>query len=76
MQATKGVSERYDALCELFEELHRYLDRLKVRITEPGTLGPASRKVAVDILAHLLTVLSLARKLLNSKKRYLGRISE
>jgi hypothetical protein len=70
------VSERYDALCELFEELHRYLDRLKVRLTEPGTLGPASRKIAVDILAHLLVILGLAKKLLKSKRWHLARISE
>jgi hypothetical protein len=76
IQATKGVSDRYDALCELFEELRRYLDRLEVRLTLPGTLGPASRKVSVDILAHLLAILALARNLLKSKKRRLGRLSE
>jgi hypothetical protein len=70
------VSERYDSLCELFEELRRYLDRLNVRITQPGTLGPASRKIAVDILAHLLLILALARKLLKSKRRQLGRLGE
>jgi hypothetical protein len=76
MQATKGVSERYDALCELFEELHRYLDRLDVRITQPGTLGPASKKIAIDILAHLLFILALARKLLKSKRMRIGRLGE
>jgi hypothetical protein len=70
------VSDRYDALNELFEELHRYMDRLKVRLAEPGTSGPASRKISIDILAHLLTILGLARKLLKSKRNRARKISE
>jgi hypothetical protein len=67
-QATKGVSERYDALLELFEELNRYLDGLSVRLSKPITLGKASRKIAIAIFVELMNVLTLTMKLLKPRK--------
>lgn len=63
MQATKGVSDRYDALISLFEEINSFLDSLRVRTPKRENWGPASRNIATTILAHLLEVYALATKL-------------
>jgi hypothetical protein len=76
VQATRGGSARCDALCGLFEALRRSLDRLDVRLAQPGALGPASRTVAVHIPAHLPAILAPARKPLKPKRRRPGRLGE
>ncbi|KAJ7691821.1 ankyrin repeat-containing domain protein [Mycena rosella] len=64
LTATKGVSECYDALVELFEKLESFLGRLGIRLEAPSSLGPVSKTVAVKILAHLLHVFALSTKLI------------
>ncbi|KZV75910.1 hypothetical protein PENSPDRAFT_15420, partial [Peniophora sp. CONT] len=65
LQATKGVSERFDALKDLFDELLSFLD---ARLVGNITLGRATAKTTVSILAHLLHVFTLAMKLMKPKK--------
>ncbi|KAJ7691803.1 hypothetical protein B0H17DRAFT_1200919 [Mycena rosella] len=68
VQATQGVSERYDALVELFEKLESFLGRLGIRLEPPSSLGPVSKTIAVKILAHLLHVFALSTKLIKKKR--------
>ena len=67
-QATKGVSDRYDSLLELFSQLSDYLLRLSTRLEAQTGLSAAARKNALDILVHLLHVLGLATKLIKKNK--------
>ncbi|VDB88233.1 unnamed protein product [Peniophora sp. CBMAI 1063] len=68
LTATKGVSERYDSLLELFSQLSDYLLRLSSRLQSKPELGPAARKNALDVLVHLLHVLALATRLLKKNR--------
>jgi hypothetical protein len=67
-QATKAVSQSYDDVLELFEELENYVDRFKFRSSRRTTLSPASRTTAVNIFADILRILALAKHLLAGKK--------
>ncbi|VDC05161.1 unnamed protein product [Peniophora sp. CBMAI 1063] len=65
LEATKGVSERFEALIELFEEMSFFLESLNVRTAKTSeATGSATRTVDIAILAHLLDVLRLATELL------------
>ncbi|KAJ7653496.1 hypothetical protein B0H17DRAFT_396420 [Mycena rosella] len=68
LTATQGVSERYDALVELFEKLGSFLSRLGIRLDVPSSLGPISKTIAVNILVHLLHVFALSTKLIKKKR--------
>ncbi|VDC03575.1 unnamed protein product [Peniophora sp. CBMAI 1063] len=64
LQATKGVSAYCEALIVLFEELNGFMASLRHRLQVPASLGPASRTIAITILAHLLNVVNRATKLI------------
>ncbi|KZV60303.1 hypothetical protein PENSPDRAFT_620147, partial [Peniophora sp. CONT] len=64
LTATNGVSKRYDALVELFEEIPFFIDSARVQESNPRSWGTASRNIAVAIFVHLLDVFSLALKLM------------
>jgi len=66
-QATKGLTERYDALEELFGKLISFLDRLSIRLESPSALSKAFKPIAVEVLVELLAVLALSKKLLDKK---------
>ncbi|KAJ7691808.1 ankyrin repeat-containing domain protein [Mycena rosella] len=68
VQATKGVSECYDALVKLFEKLEGFLSRLGIRLEAPSSLGPVSKTIVVKILAHLLHVFALSTKLIKQRR--------
>ncbi|VDB84819.1 unnamed protein product [Peniophora sp. CBMAI 1063] len=74
--ATDGMSKRYDALIDLFEEIPFFLDSVRVRESNPQSWGPASKNIAAAILAHLLEVMALAFTLMkpSSKVDHLQRI--
>ncbi|KZV67555.1 hypothetical protein PENSPDRAFT_736446, partial [Peniophora sp. CONT] len=68
LSATKGVSDTYDSLQELFSQLSDYLLRLSTRLEVRTGLSSAARKNALDVLVHLLHVLALATKLLKKNR--------
>ncbi|VDC02830.1 unnamed protein product [Peniophora sp. CBMAI 1063] len=68
LTATKGLSERYDALVELLSDLAGFLDRLAIRLEAGTELRPASKRNTQDVLVHLLHVLNLATKLLKKNR--------
>ncbi|KZV67559.1 hypothetical protein PENSPDRAFT_48455 [Peniophora sp. CONT] len=68
LTATKGVSDRYESLQELFSQVSEYLLRLSTRMEFKAGLSSAARKNALDILMHLLHVLALATKLLKKNR--------
>ncbi|VDC02870.1 unnamed protein product [Peniophora sp. CBMAI 1063] len=68
LTATKGVSERYNALEELFSQVVAYLDRLLVRLEARTELRPAARTVVLNVLAHVIRVLALATRLLKKNR--------
>ena len=64
----------FEALISLFEELNGFLESLRHRLRAPsGRLGPASKTIAITILAHLLEIIARATKIL-SKRPWLGRL--
>ncbi|KZV59361.1 hypothetical protein PENSPDRAFT_620715, partial [Peniophora sp. CONT] len=63
LQASNGVGERCEILIGLFEKLNHYLENLSVRLATPSSLGPASKTIAITILAHLLNIFLIATKL-------------
>ncbi|KZV77396.1 hypothetical protein PENSPDRAFT_747122 [Peniophora sp. CONT] len=72
--ATKGVSERYDALETLLEEIKCFFDSLRLRATSPTSWGHLSRSIASLILAHVLDVFALATKFLSDADRSWARL--
>ncbi|KZV71958.1 hypothetical protein PENSPDRAFT_719761, partial [Peniophora sp. CONT] len=72
LEATKGVDKYLDALTGLFEELNAFLESLRGRLASPSGLGPASKTVAVSILAQLVNVCFRASSIL-SKRSFRGR---
>ncbi|KZV76368.1 ankyrin [Peniophora sp. CONT] len=68
LAATKGVSENYDALVELFGMFSDYLERLSSRLTAGATMGPSKKKITVDVLLEMLTVLGIALKLVKGNR--------
>ncbi|KZV73950.1 hypothetical protein PENSPDRAFT_749646 [Peniophora sp. CONT] len=66
LRATQGVTERYDSLMGLFEEINLFLDSLAVRTRKHSSWGHASRNISSLILAHLFDVFVLAIELLPS----------
>ena len=65
-QATEGVSKRYSALEELFDQIPFLIDSARVQLASPRDWGFASRNVAVAIFVHLLDVFSLALKFMTT----------
>ncbi|KZV72485.1 hypothetical protein PENSPDRAFT_683711 [Peniophora sp. CONT] len=63
LQATNGVRDRWDVLVGLFEKLNFFLESLSVRLAIPSGIGPATKTIAITILAHLLEIFSIATKL-------------
>jgi hypothetical protein len=66
-KATKGVSQRYDALIQLFDTMAAYIERLNIRLEPPVRIIPASRKIAVQILIEILQILVLAKRIISKK---------
>ena len=66
------MSERYDALLDLFSQIMGYLDRLSVRLEAPAALRPEARTNVLDVLVLVLRVLGLATRLL--KKNRFGKL--
>ncbi|KAI0309354.1 hypothetical protein OF83DRAFT_1179729, partial [Amylostereum chailletii] len=64
--ATKGISDSYDSLMDLFDVLKVFLGRWKIR--EKAQLSTESRDIVVKILVELLSVLALATKLMKKKR--------
>ncbi|KAI0028263.1 hypothetical protein K488DRAFT_73898 [Vararia minispora EC-137] len=64
LTATKGQSDRYDALEELFARHVFFLNRLNVRLGASVAFSDGTKKIFVDILLQLLETLSLSKKLL------------
>ncbi|KZV60305.1 hypothetical protein PENSPDRAFT_355786, partial [Peniophora sp. CONT] len=64
LTATNGVSKRYDALTDLFEEISLFIDNARIQGSNPRNWGSASRNIAVAIFVHLLDVFALALKLM------------
>jgi hypothetical protein len=59
-QAASGVSSSYDALEDLFQCVHNFLQRLHVYTQIPPT--PALTHILVKIMVQVLSVLGLATK--------------
>jgi hypothetical protein len=68
-QAACGVSTSYDALIELLERVGNFLKRLHIYTEIPFT--PAMTDIIVQIMAEVLSVLSIATKEIKQ-----GRVSE
>jgi hypothetical protein len=60
-QAAVGVSGSYDALCELFECVGYFLQRLNI-YTKDIPLSPQMLDILVKIMVQVLNVLALATK--------------
>lgn len=60
LQATKAVTERYDALSSLFEDILYFLQRLKGRWLHPSAVGDAVRCALKAIFIHIIHILSIA----------------
>ncbi|KZV72767.1 hypothetical protein PENSPDRAFT_717139 [Peniophora sp. CONT] len=74
LEATKGVTAYLEALRYLFEDIQAFLEGLRVRLALPASFGPATQKIAITILAHILDVCLCATKVL-SKRPWLGRLA-
>jgi hypothetical protein len=75
-KAMKGVSQRYDALIQLFGTMAAYIKRLNVRLEPPVRITPASRKIAVKILIEILQILVLAKSIISEKPGFLDRLKK
>jgi hypothetical protein len=75
-KATKGVSQRYDALIQLFDTMAAYIERLNVRLQPPVRIIPASRKLAVKILVEILQILVLAKSIISEKPGFFDRLKK
>jgi hypothetical protein len=64
-QATKGVTETYDALEKVFSQLQGFLARLDIYLESPSTLSAALKNIFVRTLAKVLEVLGLFTKYLD-----------
>ena len=63
----KSVKESYDALAEVFECIEGFVRRLMI-YTEIEEPIPAMTEVVVNIMAELISVLSLATEQMNQGK--------
>ena len=59
-QATKGVSQVYNAAEILLRRIKDYLERLSIHLAPPILPPPPLMNVLVDTLAHVFTALALA----------------
>lgn len=66
IQATKGVSKRYDALMDLFEEVPFFIDSARYQESNPRSWGDASQNITVAIFVHILDVFAIALKLMKT----------
>lgn len=65
-QASKGVSETYDAIVEIFGSLNLFLGRLSIYIQHD--LTPLLKEVIVKILAQILLMLGKVTNLIKEKR--------
>ncbi|KZV72361.1 hypothetical protein PENSPDRAFT_361100 [Peniophora sp. CONT] len=65
LEATKGVSELYDAVEALLKEVLASLKRFKIHFEEPATPRATLKNIIVDALVQVLMVLALATKYCN-----------
>ncbi|VDB93432.1 unnamed protein product [Peniophora sp. CBMAI 1063] len=73
--ATKGVSERYDALLDLLDEIKIFFESLRLRTTSPASWrNKLSRNIASLILAHILDAFALATSFISSTNRSCARL--
>jgi len=68
LKATQNVSNRYDTLSDLFKRFKSCVEILDVLPHMPSAFGRASRKIATDILVHLLDIITLSMKTVKLKK--------
>ena len=59
-QATKGVSQLYDAIETLLRRIKDYLERLSTHLAPSVLPTPPLMNVLVDTLAHVFAALALA----------------
>jgi hypothetical protein len=69
LQATQGVSERFDVLLDLFESFGYFLEQIRMRSDVPIKEG--SKTVVVEILVELLKTLARATQM-TKKNRLRG----
>ncbi|KAI0258920.1 hypothetical protein BC834DRAFT_1036150 [Gloeopeniophorella convolvens] len=60
LRASKGVSESYDSLVDLFDTMSRFLERVKVYTRMEQT--PAMTEIVMKMMIGLLNILGLATK--------------
>ncbi|KAI0032020.1 hypothetical protein K488DRAFT_70984 [Vararia minispora EC-137] len=66
LDATRGVSEVYDALDDLFRRLGVFLARLDIYLHSPSVLNTALKDIFIKTLVRLFTVLSIVTKYLEN----------
>jgi hypothetical protein len=66
IQATQGVSEKFDAFVDLLENLGFFLRQLKIRSDVP--FGNESKIVVVEILVEVLKALALATRMMKKNR--------
>ncbi|KAF7360666.1 hypothetical protein MVEN_00798300 [Mycena venus] len=66
LKATRGVSEKFDALVDLLESLGLFLRQLKIRSDVP--FGNESKIVVVEILVEILKTLALATQMMKKNR--------
>ncbi|VDB87237.1 unnamed protein product [Peniophora sp. CBMAI 1063] len=62
LQATKGVSELYDAVDALLQEILVYLERLSIHFEPPETPRPRLKAILTDALVQVFIALAIATK--------------
>ncbi|KAI0272344.1 hypothetical protein BC834DRAFT_1030497, partial [Gloeopeniophorella convolvens] len=61
LSASKGVSDSYDSLIDLFDTMSRFLERVTV-YTRVEPIGPSMAEIIVKMMIGLLDILGLATK--------------
>ncbi|VDB95875.1 unnamed protein product [Peniophora sp. CBMAI 1063] len=74
LAATKGVSNRYDALVSLLQEVEFSIRSIHLRTSNTTSLGDLSMSIASLILAHVLDVFALATKFFSTTDRSCARL--
>ncbi|KAI0033611.1 hypothetical protein K488DRAFT_69720 [Vararia minispora EC-137] len=77
LKATRGVSEKYDAIDIILWKLEAFLSRLDEHLRSPPSLSANMKKIFVKILIKLLEIFALCTKYLdeNLVKRMCNRIT-
>jgi hypothetical protein len=66
LQATQGVSERFDAIINLFESFAYFLNKLSMRSNVP--FEKCSKIVVIEILVDLLKTLAHATQMMKQDR--------